>query len=82
MAGGAVMTFVLTVWPSPIGYGSSNVPTPNFAPKPYPGHGNKKDNSDPHIVYMFTFMPTDARTPVVKYGISDVYRNGFDRPES
>lgn len=82
MAGGAVMTFVLTVWPSPIGYGSSNVPTPFFPPKPYPGHGNRKDNNDPHIVYMFTYIPTDGKTPVLKYGISDVYRNGFDRPDS
>jgi hypothetical protein len=50
--------------------------------QPYSGHGNNKDNSNPHIVYAFGFAATDGKTPILKYGISDEYRNGFDRPES
>jgi RHS repeat-associated protein len=52
-----------------------------FAPDPFIGHGNRVDNSDPHIVYEFSFTPKDRFTPILKYGISDVFRNGFDRPE-
>jgi RHS repeat-associated protein len=48
---------------------------------PWPGWGNNKDNTNNHIVYSFTFVPTDKRTPVVKYGISDEFRNGINRPE-
>jgi RHS repeat-associated protein len=66
--------------PTPTGAGADKVPRP-FAPDPYPGHGNKRDNSNPHIVYQFSFTPSDDRTPVLKYGISDVYRNGLSRPE-
>jgi hypothetical protein len=34
-------------------------------------------------VYQFSFTPPqgDTRTPILKYGISDMVRNGFDRPE-
>jgi len=55
-----------------------------FAPAPYTGHGNKKENWNPHIVYQYTFTPPkgDPRTPVLKYGISDEYRWGMDRPEA
>jgi RHS repeat-associated protein len=75
---------VATIWPSPVGSGSDRSnpfynPQPGFVP--YPGHGNNRDNSNPHIVYEFTFTPSDDGTPVLKYGISDEYRYGLDRPE-
>jgi RHS repeat-associated protein len=84
-------TFAAVIWPSStVGAGSDFshpfysqrgiAPYPGFAP--FPGHGNNKDNSNPHIVYQFTFTPSDDRTPVLKYGISDEYRNGWDRPEN
>ena len=59
-------------------------PLPGRVPEPFTGHANRKDNSNPHIVYQFTFVPAkgDPRTPVLKYGISDEYRFGLDRPES
>ena len=72
-------TFIGAMWPSPVGIGSER-PNPNFSPFPY--HGNRKDNSNPHIVYEFIFEPTDGFTPILKYGISDEYRNGFERPEN
>lgn len=50
--------------------------------QPYPGHGNNKNNTDPHIVYAFGFAATDGKTPILKYGISNEYRWGMDRPES
>jgi RHS repeat-associated protein len=70
-------TFALVFFPE-----SAPGEGPNF--HPYVGNGNKKENSDPHIVYQFTFVPPpgDSRTPVLKYGISDAYRFGVDRPES
>jgi RHS repeat-associated protein len=76
-----VGTLILTVVPLPAGRGSYK--TNPFAPDPYPGQGNRRENSNPQIVYMFTFIPSpsDPKTPVLKYGISDVKRNGFDRPE-
>jgi len=46
---------------------------------PFVGHGNNKENSNPHIVYQFTFAPKDGGTPVLKYGISDELRNGTNR---
>jgi RHS repeat-associated protein len=49
---------------------------------PYQGHGNNKDNSNPHIVYAFGFAAKDGRTPILKYGISDEYRYSLDRPEN
>ncbi len=67
--------------PTPTGAGADKVPHP-FAPDPFPRHGNRGDNSNPHIVYQFSFTPNDGKTPVLKYGISDAYRNGFNRPES
>lgn len=74
-------TIVGAFWPT--GLGADKVPFPHpFAPDPYPGHGNNRDNSNPHIVYQFTFTPTDDKTPVLKYGISDAYRYGMDRPEN
>ena len=69
-----------TDWP-----GGHEFPQPFVtAPGPFTGHGNKKENWNPHIVYQFTFVPPtgDPRTPVLKYGISDEYRFGLDRPES
>jgi hypothetical protein len=49
---------------------------------PYPGHANRTENWDPHIVYQISFSPTDQKTPILKYGISDALRYGTDRPES
>ena len=48
---------------------------------PYPGNGNNKMNWNPHIVYEFIFTPKDGRTPILKYGISDEYKNSMERPE-
>jgi hypothetical protein len=71
-------------WPTPAGNGSYRVPSylHPFAPDPYKGPGNRKDNSDPHIVYEFYFTPIDKKTPILKYGISDVSRYGMDRPDN
>ncbi len=59
---------------------------PNWHPYvreyPYPRNGNRLDNWDPHIVYEFNFKPTDHLTPIIKYGISDLAKNGLDRPEN
>ncbi|WP_188938130.1 RHS repeat-associated core domain-containing protein, partial [Puia dinghuensis] len=57
-------------------------PEPNF--EPFMGHANRKDNSNPHIVYEFMFAPPkgDTRTPYLKYGISDEYRYSLERPEN
>jgi RHS repeat-associated protein len=49
---------------------------------PFVGNGNRKDNTDPHIVYTFGFAPTDGRTPILKYGISDETRWGTGRPDA
>jgi RHS repeat-associated protein len=69
------------LYPTDAGRGSYRpAPTPYFVP--YPGHGNNKDNSNPHIVYQFTYTPLGAKSPVLKYGISDEHRNGLNRPES
>jgi RHS repeat-associated protein len=66
-----------TDWP-----GGHEFPQPFVtAPGPYTGHGNKKENWNPHIVYAFGFGAKDGRTPILKYGISDEYRWGMDRPE-
>jgi hypothetical protein len=73
---------VASIWPSPVGLGSDRTnPFYNSGFVPYPGHGNNRDNSNPHIVYEFTFASSDGQTPVLKYGISDEYRNGLTRPE-
>jgi RHS repeat-associated protein len=53
-----------------------------YVTAPFVGHANRKDNTDPHIVYAFGFAAKDGRTPILKYGISDEYRYSFDRPES
>ncbi len=50
--------------------------------KPFVGNGNRKDNTDPHIVYAFGFAAKDGKTPILKYGISDEFRFGMDRPEA
>ncbi|MCX6319301.1 MAG: hypothetical protein NTW29_18640 [Bacteroidetes bacterium] len=60
---------------------------PSLVIKPverFPGHGNRKDNTNPHIVYTFTFIPPpgDTRTPVLKYGIADELTGGMSRPQS
>jgi RHS repeat-associated protein len=57
-------------------------PLPGGDLVPYEGHGNNKDNSNPHIVYAFGFAAKDGKTPILKYGISDEYRNFMNRPES
>ncbi|RXK81422.1 RHS repeat-associated core domain-containing protein [Filimonas effusa] len=77
-----VSVIVATVWPIKLGAGASSVPLPYFTKDPYPGHGNNRGNSNEHIIYRFTFNATDGKTPVLKYGISDVYSNGLDRPEN
>jgi RHS repeat-associated protein len=68
--------------PTSTGAGADQMPLPVPEWSPFPGHGNNRNNSNPHIVYEFNYMPTDGRTNVLKYGISDQYRNGLDRPES
>jgi len=70
-------TLTLTLWPV-------SAPGEGLHWQPYSGHGNNKNNDNPHIVYMFFFTPPpgDPRTPVLKYGISDEFRFGLDRPES
>jgi RHS repeat-associated protein len=50
--------------------------------QPYNSHSNKKDNSNPHIVYVFGFGAKDGKTPILKYGISDEYKWSMDRPEN
>lgn len=61
-----------------------NFPQPKLDPKiprpvapPYPFHGNRDDNWNPHQVYVFKFKPGpgDPRTPVLKYGIYDVVKD-------
>jgi hypothetical protein len=32
-------------------------------------------------VYEFSFTPTDGRTPVLKYGVADMFKTGYGRPE-
>lgn len=82
---GMILKFFGTIgalfYPTPTGAGADRQPH-QFAPTPFPGHGNNRDNSNPHIVYQFTFTPKDGKTPVLKYGISDVYKNGLSRPEN
>jgi len=75
---GGVVLGVL--WPMPTGMGASP-PSPNPSFVPYPGNGNNRNNTNPHIVYEFVFTPTDGRTPTIKYGVSDEYVWGLDRPE-
>lgn len=71
------------LWPTPVGAGSDR-PAPWNQPGfvPYPGHGNNRRNTNPHIVYEFVYTPSNAETPVLKYGISDMYSNGMDRPQN
>lgn len=66
---------------TPAGTGSANRPDINPGWVTYPGHGNKKDNWNPHFVYMFWYTPTDSRTPILKYGIADAIKAGPERPE-
>jgi hypothetical protein len=58
-----------------------SIPSSIPATAPYQGHGNKRNNSNPHMVYVFTFLATDGKTPVLKYGVADIYKN-IERPES
>jgi hypothetical protein len=61
--------------PSPI--------APATVPQPWPGHGNDKRNWNRHIVYEFTYMPNNLNaSPTLKYGISDLDRYDYDRPEA
>ncbi|MBN9297990.1 MAG: hypothetical protein J0I41_13335, partial [Filimonas sp.] len=85
VAANPILLTILGVFiPTSTGPGASRVPHPWYSPnfKPWPGHGNSRDNSNPHIVYQFTFQATDGKTPVLKIGIADFYGWGFDRPES
>jgi RHS repeat-associated protein len=77
------LTILFTIWPiTPNQWDEgAYVRNPAFKPNPYPGHGNDRDNSDPHIVYVFTFTPKSGESPILKYGISDVYRYDMERPE-
>jgi RHS repeat-associated protein len=50
-------------------------------PNPYPGHGNKLDNWDPHLVYEITYNPPTGLSPTLKYGISDITKRDDNRPE-
>ena len=50
-------------------------------PLPFAGHGNRIDNSNPHMLYEYTFTPIDGRTPVLKYGIADMFKTGTGRPD-
>jgi RHS repeat-associated protein len=50
-------------------------------PNPYPGHGNKLDNWDPHLVYEITYNPPTGQSPTLKYGISDITKRDDNRPE-
>jgi hypothetical protein len=59
-----------------------SLPSEGLHWEPWSGHGNDKDNTNPHIVYAFGFNAKDGKTPILKYGISDEARNGMDRPES
>lgn len=67
--------------PTPTGQGAS---LPQNYLQPFFGNGNRSDNTNPHIVYQFSFTPPvgDLRTPILKYGISDEFRYGFERPEN
>jgi hypothetical protein len=40
------------------------------------------ENTNPHMVYEFSHSPKDGRTPILKYGIADMYKTGFERPEN
>jgi len=48
---------------------------------PFTKHGNRKDNTNPQLLYEFFFTPTDGFTPIIKYGVADMYSTGYDRPE-
>jgi len=76
VAGRTLGTLALVLWPI-------SAPGEGLHWKPYTGHGNDKDNDNPHIVYEFSFTPPkgDPRTPILKYGISDEFRFGMGRPE-
>lgn len=74
IAGRGLSTFGLLLLPTP-------APGEGLHWQPYPGHGNNKNNTGPHIVYAFGFAAKDGRTPILKYGISNEYRWGMDRPE-
>ncbi len=45
---------------------------------PYSGHGNNRNNSNPHIVYMITGLNIVTGKPeVLKFGIGDAVRNKY-----
>lgn len=46
------------------------------------GHGNDRRNTNPHIVYFFTYKAPPGKSTILKWGISDYLRYGNDRPES
>ncbi|WP_202182945.1 DUF6443 domain-containing protein [Chitinophaga solisilvae] len=50
---------------------------------PFVGHANKKSNTNPHLVYTFTYNPPAGFSPTLKYGIASMYPGtfDFDRPE-
>jgi len=49
---------------------------------PWGGHGNDDGNTNPHIVYYFTYEPKPGESAILKYGISDYLRNAQSRPEN
>ncbi len=48
---------------------------------PFKGHGNRKDNTNPQMVYVFTYVPSDGGTPFLKFGVADLEKN-INRPEN
>lgn len=83
----SLATSLLTPTSGGLGAGADKVPgvrplpilKPN--PNPFPGNGNRRTNWNRHIVYEFSFIPSDIFTPILKYGISDFDKWDFDRPE-
>ncbi len=81
--GTAALTFAAIILPLQGGLGGG-VPYRGpylTQPIPYPNNANRKDNWNPHIVYVFIFEPKNGGTNTLKYGISDELLNGTDRPE-
>jgi RHS repeat-associated protein len=77
-------TIGFVLYSNPAGLGSDLSPSYfwNLNVKPYPGHGNKLENWNPHYVYEFTYKPNKTSkfmSPTLKYGISDFTKQGFTR---
>jgi hypothetical protein len=78
----AALTTVFTLIPQSTGDLDPNWLDRYRVFNPYPGHANRTENWDPHIVYQISFTSTDKFTPILKYGISDALKYETDRPES